>query len=655
MTEQPTGTVAITRHFDASPEQIFDAWFDPESVGKWLFAPPDGKIPIVSIDARVGGRFTIGKYPSDENIARLGQYLEIDRPRRLVFDVIERIVSFKTTRVTVEIAPTDLGCEVTLTIAGVDAEYLDQTDARWAKMLVDLDKTKDAVKSAEQVSLHNELKEAIVAGDTQKISDLIAVGADIHYRDAHGYDAMINAIYASALDYGPKLMEMLRFLIENGVSTRGKTSYRESAVRVASNFGHFDAVHLLLNAGADPNEVHFTDLMKAVVFGTLADVERVAAQGVNFEERDTWERTAWLIAIQTGDVAKAKYLLGHGARRDARGRCGKPPLFYAIENGHSSMLTWLLSIGEDVEQTDNFGHSPLRQATEYGNVDAVDILLASGADVNREAGSGTALSCADGREIAMKLLAAGADPQELSSEGRRVILGYPSEPEESLLNVSVEEFELHYARRFGSQNPENMTNPFWEGMVRSGLNAYRGALRAGGDDRYTNIHESVWSADRFGQSISLLDDGLIIQIGGGHEDGCEYCVHNDVFTHDADGTLTIYGYPEAVFPPTDFHTATLVGEDLYLIGSLGYYGKRRFGETPVYRLNIQTFQMEPLTAMGDNPGWIYKHRAVLSGAHEITITGGTVIMGEGRESSRENTDTYILDLESLVWRVDHAG
>jgi hypothetical protein len=27
----------------------------------------------------------------------------------------------------------------------------------------------------------------------------------------------------------------------------------------------------------------------------------------------------------------------------------------------------------------------------------------------------------------------------------------------------------------------------------------------------------------------------------------------------------VYGYPESVFPPTDFHTATLVGEFIYVI------------------------------------------------------------------------------------------
>src|SRR5471030_3426471 len=35
----------------------------------------------------------------------------------------------------------------------------------------------------------------------------------------------------------------------------------------------------------------------------------------------------------------------------------------------------------------------------------------------------------------------------------------------------------------------------------------------------------------------------------------------EIYTLSLHDALPIYGYPEAVFPPTDFHTASLVGED----------------------------------------------------------------------------------------------
>ena len=333
-------------------------------------------------------------------------------------------------------------------------------------------------------------------------------------------------------------------------------------------------------------------------------------------------------------------------------RCGKPPLFYAIENNHPAMLEWLLDIGLDVEQTDDFSDTPLITAAEHNNVEAVGLLLEAGADINHDSGTGTALHDTSNREIVLRLLEAGADPQELTSEGCRAILGYPPEPDADLLAVSAEEFQQFRQRQFGTKNPEQMNNPFWKGMIRSGLNAYQSAVKVEGERNFAPAHSPIWCAERFGQSLTFLPDGRIVQVAGEHEDGYDpdFCIYNDVFVHDPDGQITIYGYPEAVFPSTDFHTATLIGSHIYFIGSLGYSGTRRFGETPVYRLNIETFQMERVSTNGDNPGWIYKHRAVQTAPQEIRITGGKVATElNGTEHHTDNDAAYVLNIETLTW------
>ena len=92
-----------------------------------------------------------------------------------------------------------------------------------------------------------------------------------------------------------------------------------------------------------------------------------------------------------------------------------------------------------------------------------------------------------------------------------------------------------------------------------------------------------------------------------------FCIYNDVVVHHADGTFDLYGYPEDVFPPTDFHSATLVGDHIYVIGSLGYQGSHAHGMTPVYRLNVRTLVMEPVVTSGETPGWIRGHKARLLG------------------------------------------
>jgi hypothetical protein len=254
----------------------------------------------------------------------------------------------------------------------------------------------------------------------------------------------------------------------------------------------------------------------------------------------------------------------------------------------------------------------------------------------------------------MKLLDAGADPQQLRAEGIRAILGYPGEPSLDLLTASAREFQAHSTRSFGSRNPQEMNNPFWEAMIRSGVNSYQAGRHFGyGDNRFDGTYAPIWCAQRFGQSLTFLPDGRIVQVAGEHEDyyDPDFCIYNDVFVHDGQGNIAIYGYPEDVFPPTDFHTATLIGDSIYLIGSAGYPQLRRFGHTQLFRLDTKKFGIEVLDAEGEAPGWIYKHRAERISSHEIRVSGGTIAtLADGKEEHADNSRGFILDVKRLVWR-----
>jgi ankyrin repeat protein len=523
-------------------------------------------------------------------------------------------------------------------------------------------------------------------GDPRKLAALLESGVDVHYQRGEGFDAaLIDAVYGRDISADPHLIDLLKLLIACGVSLSGVDKYEESGLRVLSRRGRFDAVRLLLDAGADETQLAWTPLIRAVALGSLADLENAIESGEQLEDRDWWSRTAYLVAVQTGDIAKARLLLARGADGNACGRYRKPALFYAIENGHAPMLEWLLESGKDVEATDESGTTPLMTAVACANRDAVEILLNAGADVNREEPRFSAFSraheilnrlrerllkagidldrerrgkpaieCAENGEIACRLLRAGADAADLSSRGRRALLGLDPEPDEALVGVSLSDFQKGYSRRFGIGNPEEMVEPFWEGMIRAGISAARAAdLHGRPIYRFRTKEAPIWCAERFGQSFTLLPDGRMVQIGGEHEDeySQDFCIYNDVFVHEPDGTMHIFGYPESVFPPTDFHTATLVGEHIYVVGSTGYSGARQYGVTPVHCLDTKSFRIDRVQTQGEAPGWIACHRAVHTVANEIRISGGNILTHDGNKETRtSNEGAFVLDTERLVWR-----
>ena len=134
-------TVRVTQHFRHPAERVFDAWLDAETASRFMFSTDTGDLVRCDIDARVGGEFVMTDRRPDGDVEHRGRYLEIDRPRRLVFTFGIPAESPDVDVVTVEIQPADGGCELTLTTEMKPewADYVDRTRAAWSKILGALD------------------------------------------------------------------------------------------------------------------------------------------------------------------------------------------------------------------------------------------------------------------------------------------------------------------------------------------------------------------------------------------------------------------------------------------------------------------------------------------------------------------------------------
>jgi len=139
--------IRVSHRYSASAERVFDAWLTPGQASRFLFRTRTGNVMQCVITPEVGGGFTVtDRRPTadgDESVfdvVHMGKYVEIARPRRLVFDLTVLTYTEETTRVTVEVTPLgSQASELTLTHelgSGDTARYMEETTTKgWVNML----------------------------------------------------------------------------------------------------------------------------------------------------------------------------------------------------------------------------------------------------------------------------------------------------------------------------------------------------------------------------------------------------------------------------------------------------------------------------------------------------------------------------------------
>jgi uncharacterized protein YndB with AHSA1/START domain len=145
----PLSIIRLRQPLAASAERAFDAWLDPATVGRWLFATASQPMHHVELDARVGCRFVLAESRDAAastidgprrggwfDGAHFGEFDEIDRPRRIVFTYTGPHCT--RSRVTVEFDETAGGCVLSLRHDGVPARNASYMRERWTGILYGL-------------------------------------------------------------------------------------------------------------------------------------------------------------------------------------------------------------------------------------------------------------------------------------------------------------------------------------------------------------------------------------------------------------------------------------------------------------------------------------------------------------------------------------
>ena len=129
--------------YSLEPQQVYDAWLDPEKVRIWLSSSLKvgglaGDVRQIQIEPRVGGKFLFSDFRNGKEVQHWGTYLELKRPHLIVFTwIVDAAQESDPSKVTITFVPNGEGCVVTIAHE-MDAawiEYVSRTEQGWTRML----------------------------------------------------------------------------------------------------------------------------------------------------------------------------------------------------------------------------------------------------------------------------------------------------------------------------------------------------------------------------------------------------------------------------------------------------------------------------------------------------------------------------------------
>lgn len=115
-----TESLHLTRTLPATPVRLFDACTSADQLKRWT-CPDPGAAVDVTVDLRVGGRYSIRMDAEGGPFTAHGTYRVVDRPRRVVYTWAWKEESHPMnteTLVTVELVQADDGTEIRLVHEG---------------------------------------------------------------------------------------------------------------------------------------------------------------------------------------------------------------------------------------------------------------------------------------------------------------------------------------------------------------------------------------------------------------------------------------------------------------------------------------------------------------------------------------------------------
>jgi quinoprotein dehydrogenase-associated probable ABC transporter substrate-binding protein len=217
----------------------------------------------------------------------------------------------------------------------------------------------------------NELGDAIVANDIERVRYLLAHGAHADARDGEGYTALINATRFSFVEVATYLAEhkanvnlgdrndwtpltyaawqdnseLVAMLMKHGAKIDVVSVDGLTPLAIAAQNGKIKAAQALVAAGADVNapvaKGGYTPLMLAAISGSTDLTAALIDHGAKVNAVNPGGVTALMIAAANNHPRVAEVLLRSGADPNARSQDGRTALGIAQANNDEAMVRLL--------------------------------------------------------------------------------------------------------------------------------------------------------------------------------------------------------------------------------------------------------------------------------------------------------------------------
>lgn len=143
-----TFTLNVAHTYNASPCAVFDAWLNPEIAKRFLFATDEGRVIRAEIDPRVGGHFLVVDRRVTGDAFHYGVFLELRRPRRMVFCFSVAEHDHNADRIEIDIDQVGDGTRLTLSheMCAEWAQLEEQTRQGWVHVMEGLERELEAMR-----------------------------------------------------------------------------------------------------------------------------------------------------------------------------------------------------------------------------------------------------------------------------------------------------------------------------------------------------------------------------------------------------------------------------------------------------------------------------------------------------------------------------